>query len=189
MGFLDAILGRRKPVAPNLDVIFGLPAAAITLHSELGLEPTGSAAVVFRQPDGKAFAEVRAEIEALLAASGNPAIEVTLDRFGFTWLVIRAEPPDVASLVTDLHAVNTTLMDSGFGPQLLCSMVSFRGPTGQALAMVYLFKRGSFYPFAPTSGEMRDNLLELQVRDALADELVVEPDQGRWMALWGAPGM
>ena len=28
MGFLDTLLGRTKPVAPNLDVLFQLPSAA-----------------------------------------------------------------------------------------------------------------------------------------------------------------
>ena len=54
--------------------------------------------------------------------------------------------------------------------------------------MVYLYKQGTFYPFAPTGERRRDNLLEIQVRDLLAAELPIERDLSRWMALWGAPG-
>jgi hypothetical protein len=52
---------------------------------------------------------------------------------------------------------------------------------------VYLYKRGTFYPFAPRPGERRDNELELQVRAAVGGELPVEPDLTRWFALWGVP--
>ena len=189
MGLLDAIMGRRKPARPDLDAIFGLPSAAITLSASLGLEPTGSGAVAFRVPEGRAFAEVEDEIQALLAASGNPAVSVTADQYGYTWLVLRTDPPDVAGLVTDLHAVNLTLQDSGFGPQLLCSIATFTGPGGRSLAMVYLFKQGSFYPFAPAGGQTRDAMLELQVRDLVAQDLAVEKDLSRWFPIWGAPGL
>jgi hypothetical protein len=193
MGLFESILGRRKPARPDLDAIFGLPSAAITLSASLGFEASGTAAVAFRVPEGRAFAEVRSEIEALLAASGNPKVDQHADQYGYTWLVLSTDPPDVGALVTDLHAVNLTLQDSGFGPQLLCSTTTFMGPgTGpgaQALAMVYLFKQGSFYPFAPSGEQTRNTMLELQVRDLLRDELSMESDLSRWFPIWGAPGM
>ncbi|MFM7145498.1 MAG: PspA-associated protein PspAB, partial [Actinomycetales bacterium] len=96
---------------------------------------------------------------------------------------------DLAAAVTDLHAVNTCLVEAGFGPQLLCSQVSFRDPNDRVLALVYLYKRGTFYPFAPTGVEQRDNILELQVRDLLLRELPVEQDLSRWFAVWSAPGL
>jgi hypothetical protein len=57
--------------------------------------------------------------------------------------------------------------------------------------LVYLYKQGTFYPFAPLTedGERRDNMLELQVRDHLAAELPMERDLQRWMSVWGAPGL
>ena len=57
------------------------------------------------------------------------------------------------------------------------------------VALVYLYKRGTFYPFAPLSGERRDNALELQVKGVLGEDLKIEPDLTKWMALWGAPGL
>ena len=59
------------------------------------------------------------------------------------------------------------LEEQGFGSGLLCSIVTFRGRGGRRVGLVYLYKQGTFYPFAP-SGSRRDNLLELQVRDHLA---------------------
>ncbi|WP_438817694.1 PspA-associated protein PspAB, partial [Streptomyces clavuligerus] len=118
--------------------------------------------------------------------------EFTRDAYGYTWLVVRRSEADVVSLVNDLHAVNTLLQEGGFGPQLLCSLVAFREEGGgRALALVYLYKRGSFYPFAPVPGavERRDNALELSVRALLSGELRVEPDLSRWFPVWGAPGL
>lgn len=190
-GFFEALVGRRKPAKPDLDNIFGLPAAAITLEVSLGFAATGTGAVAFRVPEGRAFAEVEKEILELLAVSGNPAVDVQNDQYGYTWLVVRTDPPEVGSLVTALHAVNLTLQEAGFGPQLLCAMVNFAAPDRRQLAMVYLFKQGRFYPFAPApgAGQTRDNLIELQIRDLLRDELAVEPDLTRWFPIWGAPGL
>jgi hypothetical protein len=68
-------------------------------------------------------------------------------------------------------------------------LVGFRDPSGRTLGLVYLYKQGTFYPFAPRGPQQRDNLLEIQVRDLLADDLPVEPALNRWMPLWGAPGL
>ena len=189
MGLLDSILGRKKVARPNLDALFALPSAAITLQAAFDFVPTGRAAVAFRSPEGRAFADVEAEVRALLDADGGPAVEVAEDGFGFDWVVIRTEPADVAAAVTDAHAVNTTLVESGFGPQLLCSLVSFRGPNDQVLAVVYLYKAGTFYPFVPTGDQQRDNVMELQIRDALKGEVPLESDLSRWFAVWDAPGL
>lgn len=190
MGFLDAIRGRREPTRPNLDALFALPNAAITLQVELDFLPTGRGSVAFRAPEGRAFADVEAEVRQLLDADGGPQIEVVADDFGYDWMVVRTEPADIPALVTDLHAINSSLVDSGFGPQLLCSLVSFTDPQNRELALVYLFKQGTFYPFAPKAGgEQRDNILELQIRDRLAGELPMEPVMERWFAVWSAPGL
>jgi hypothetical protein len=95
----------------------------------------------------------------------------------------------MASLVTDLHAVNTSLADGGFGPQLLCTLVGFTDASGRKLGIVYLYKRGTFYPFAPQAGEHRDNALELEVRGNVGADLKIEPDLSRWFPVWGAPGL
>ena len=189
MGLFDAVLGRRKPVGPNLDALFALPNAALSLQVSLDMAPTGRGSVAFRAPEGRAFADLQDEVRRLLDADGGPPVEVAADPFGYTWIVVATDPVDVPTAVTDVHAVNTALVEGGFGPQLLCSQVSFRDPAGDPFALVYLFKRGTFYPFAPREGEQRDNVLELRVRDLLKGELPLEPDISRWFAIWGAPGI
>ncbi|MEV0964407.1 MULTISPECIES: PspA-associated protein PspAB [unclassified Streptomyces] len=195
MGLLDAILGRSKPVRPDLDRLFGLPSAAITLQAGAGFAPTGSGSVCFAGVEGAAFTRIQDDVRDLLDADtgrGGTPVEFTRDAYGYTWLLSRHPADDTASLVNDLHAVNTLLQDAGFGPHLLCSLVGFRNTaTQRVLALVYLYKRGTFYPFAPLPGaaEKRDNALELQVRSLLADDVPIEEELGRWFPLWGAPGI
>ena len=191
MGFLDAILGRSKQVKPNLDQLFAVPSAAITLEVSGGFKPTGVGSVCYRANEGAAFATMQTEVQRLLDADGGPAVERVNDEFGFTWLVCRQQPEDLSELVTELHAVNRALEEAGFGGSLLCSLVVFENDEGRRLGLVYLYKQGTFYPFAPApgGGERRDNALELQVRGLLANDLTVEADLQRWMAVWGAPGL
>ncbi|MGW6795618.1 PspA-associated protein PspAB [Streptomyces chartreusis] len=194
MGLLDILLGRTKLVAPDLDRLFALPSAAVTLEAAAGFRPTGSGAVCFATVEGAAFDQTHREVQALLDADaerdGRP-VQLTRDDYGYSWLVSRRAPDQLPDLVNDLHAVNSAMEVNGFGPQLLCSLVGFEDDRDQRLALVYLYKRGTFYPFAPLPGaaERRDNPLELRVKAALAGDLRIEQDLNRWFPVWGAPGL
>jgi PspAB-like protein len=194
MGFLDTLFGRTKPVQPKLDDLFGLPSAAITLQAASGFTPTGSGSVCFRAVEGKTFTDIQDDVRELLDMdAGKPGgglpVEVTKDTYGYTWVVSSHMSDETEALVTDLHAVNSALVDNGFGPQLLCTLVAFRDSRERRLALVYLYKRGTFYPFAPLSGERRDNALELEIKGVLGDDLKLEQDLARWFPVWGAPGL
>ncbi len=190
VGFLDGLLGRSKPVKADLDALFAVPQAALTLQASIGLLPTGVGAVCYRASEGAAFATAQANVQELLDADGGPAVELSQDSYGFTWLVCRQPAEALGDLVTELHAVNQTLQDNGFGPSLLCSVVGFVSPEGTRVGLVYLYKRGSFYPFAPKPGaEHRNNALELQVRGAVGADLRIEPELNRWLAVWGTPAL
>ena len=190
MGFLDTILGRSKPVRANLDALFALPTAALTLQSAGGLVSSGHAGVCWKPPPGQGAADAQKEILELVG--DDSGFRHAVDKFDYGWLLL--DDPDIEELVTKIHMANSTLQDNGWGPQLLCSVFGF-APGADApddarpFRLVYLFKRGTFYPFAPQSGERRDNALELQVRGALGDDLKIEPDLGRWFPVWGAPGL
>ncbi len=187
MSLWDSLLGRSKPKAADLDALFAVPQAALTLEVGAGFKPTGVGAVCYPQNEGGAFSAKQADIQQLLDADGGPAVERSQDSYGFTWLVCRHDPSDVSGLVNELHAVNSTLEAHGFGPSLLCSYVGFAGPDGKPLALVYLYKRGTFYPFVPREGERRDNELELRLRGALSGELPLEEELARWFPIWGVP--
>ncbi|MEU0676906.1 hypothetical protein ABZ330_29185 [Streptomyces sp. NPDC006172] len=194
MGLLDILLGRTKPVAPDLDQLFALPSAAVTLEAATGFTPTGQGAVCFATVEGAAFEQTHREVQALLDADADrtgPPVELGQDAYGYSWLVSRRAPDELSLLVNDLHAVNSSMEVNGFGPQLLCSLAGFRDQAGRTLALVYLYKRGTYFPFAPLpgAGQRRDNAMELQVKAVLAGDLRIEQDLGRWFPVWGAPGL
>ena len=212
MGFLDSLLGRTKPVRPNLDALFALPSAAVTLETSAGLVLSGRAGVCWMPPAGQSAADVQREISQLLdipddlaglgqataeagqsAAKAGPSAGVLTqaeDSYGYRWLLL--EDSDVEDLVNRVHLVNSLLAENGWGPQLLCSVFGVvpgagADSTAKPFYIVYLFKRGTFYPFAPVGKERRDNELELRVRSLLGSDLPVEPDLSRWFPLWDLP--
>jgi hypothetical protein len=186
---MDTLLGRTKPVPANLDQLFALPSAAITLQAATDFVPTGIGSVCFRAVEGKAFTDIENDVTELLSMGDDKVpVKLSEDSFGFTWVVVTHPADDIEGLVTDLHAVNSSLEGAGFGPQLLCTILGFTGSSGP-LGLVYLYKRGTFYPFAPRSGQRRDNATELRVRGVLGDDLKIETDLARWFPVWGAPGM
>ncbi len=191
MKIWEAVRGRRRDKGPDLDALFGIPSAAVTLEAAAGFTPTGAGSVCFRAAAGAAFRALQDDVVAVIRNDPDkPDVEMSVDTFGFTWLVVHRAPEDIAGLCTDLHVVNTTLVEQGFATGLLCTMVPFADAAGQRFGLVYLYQQGTFYAFAPGSAEQtRDNLLEISVRDLLAGELPMEQDLSRWLAIWGAPGL
>jgi len=208
MGLLDTLLGRTKPVQSNLDALFALPSASITLQSAAGMSCSGHAGVCFKPPSGQGFEEMQAEVVKLLSMDGSDGLRKAEDSYGYHWLVV--EDPDIEALVTQIHLVNSSLSDAGWGPQLLCSVFGLAilpttdpqseadpGPTSITVGpgyvvpstafLVYLFKRGTFYPFVPTGTEKRDIEEELKLKSLVTDDLVVEADLDRWFPLWDLP--
>lgn len=209
MGLLDTLFGRTKPVAAKLDALFALPSAAVTLEASAGMTLSGRAGVCWKPPAGQAAEDVQREIGQLLAiddsaetpdqahkdpqgpAGGTPGVEVgtltqAVDSYGYRWLLL--EDPSVDDLVARVHLVNTMVAEGGWGPQLLCSVFSVNQGSGtKPVYLVYLYKRGTFYPFAPDGKEHRDNEAELRIRAILGSDLPVEADLSRWFPLWDLP--
>ena len=209
MGLFDSLLGRTKPVRANLDALFALPSAAVTLQTSAGLVSSGTAGVCWKPPAGQPAEDLEKEIGQLLDLPDTPAAGATAgdapsatsattvgkftqaeDSYGYRWLLL--DDPDIEDLVTRVHLANSTLTDAGWGPQLLCSVFGFKpgdgaAPDAKSFFLVYLYKRGSFYPFAPLAGEHRDNELELRVQAIVGADLPFEADLSRWLPLWDAP--
>lgn len=197
MGLFDTIMGRTKPVRANLDDLFALPSAAVTLQASAGLVTSGHAGVCFKPPAGQPFEEVQKELEQVLATgeagSPAPAVRHVADKFGYRWILVDASGID--DLVTRVHVIHSSLEDAGWSTQLLCSVFGFQpgdvadvtDAVNRPLYLVYLAKRGTFYPFAPSGPEQRDSELELRIRSVVGTDLKVESDLSRWFPLWDLP--
>jgi hypothetical protein len=189
VGLRDALFGRTKQVAPNLENLFALPTAALTLASELDLVSSGQAGLCFKGGSGESTLTTDDDIKELLNFDETTnKVSLTKDDLGFEWLVVT--DPDFEALVTRVHAANTSMVEHGLGPRLLCAVFGFvpKTPPGEgSVRIVYLLKQGTFYPFAPTGASQRNNELELRVKSFLGTDLPIEKDLSRWMALWNLP--
>ena len=93
MKWLDAALGRNKETKPNLDSLFALPDAAVTLEAALSVRPTGRGAVCFRAADGAAYQQTQDDVIALIKEDDDkPDVHVQRDDFGFTFCVFGKRP-------------------------------------------------------------------------------------------------
>lgn len=189
MGFLDALFGRPRLKKPDMDQLFALPAASLTLRAEAGLEPDGRAGVCLKAVDSGEFAALEADLRQLLALAAHDfkgELDVRSDEYGYRWVVFT--DPELDELVNLIHMVGSTLQEKGFGEQLLAALFRFKEASGAPFYLVYHYKRGSFYPFAPAGGpETRDEALEFRVSAVAAGAIPVEKDTSRWFPLWDCP--
>ena len=189
MGLLDILRGERRPKRANLDNLFALTTAEPTIRTALDMVPLERAGVCFKPVTMGAFDELLSDLEQILSLpdADGQAIERTVDdTFGFRWIVLRGA--DLSDLVTRAHLVNQTLEERGFSEQLLCSVFGIHPESGGRPAyLVYLYKRGTFYPFVPTGDHQRDNVAELRLKATLGGEMPMEPELERWYPLWDVP--
>ena len=210
MGLFDTILGRTKPVQSEprrpLRPARRPPSPC---RARPAMTCSGHAGVCFKPPDRPGVrrhaGRGRSSCSAWTGAGASPG---PTDSFGYEWLVV--QDPDIEALVTQIHLVNSSLADAGWGPQLLCSVFGLATLPADATAdrhdavgreprsapasvlpstayLVYLFKRGTFYPFVPTGHEQRSTEEEFRLRSLVADDLTVEADLDRWFPLWDLP--
>ncbi len=188
MRILDILLGRTRPVPSQLDRLFAISTAYLTLTSDLQLTETGRAGVTFRPIDSAQFESLDTELEGVLRISGQEtgtAVHTETDDFGFQWVTL--QDTDFQELVSTIHLVSLSLQDKGFAGQLLAAVFKFLD-RGEAVYWIYNYKRGSFYPFVPKGeGRDRDNALELRLKAAMEKELPIEQEMERWYPLWGVP--
>jgi hypothetical protein len=188
LGLTSILFGRKRLKGAKLDRLFAVTTAQITLQTELGLRPTGVAAVVAKPLSAGEFARVEREIDELVgivAESAGTRVHRRQDSFGYQWLVLHDR--DFEDLITAVHLVASELAGRGFGEQLLAALFAFEGGE-RPTYLIYGFKRGTFWPFVPTGeGQERDNAEELRLRNELEGELPIEQDLTRWLGLFDAP--
>jgi hypothetical protein len=192
MGFLDALLGRRKVAAPaKRDRLFALSTAYVALETAQDVRSRGVAAIVFQPLATADFGQIVTEMEELVRSTGaetGTRVETSNDTFGYRWMILR--DPDVEDLVVGVNAVYEALELGGYGDRVLAAVFAFEGsnPPGQPIYLIYNVKRGSWYPFVPAGGEQQRNVeRELQLKAQIGTELPVEPELERWFPLWGVP--
>jgi hypothetical protein len=188
LGLLDVVLGRKRLKEASGEKLFALSTARITLEAELGLKPTGAAAVCFKPLSAGEFVRAENELQELLdvaARDTGSRLRRKSDEYGFEWLIV--EDADFEDLITTVHLVGSELKARGFGPQLLAAIFRFDGREHPTY-FIYGYKRGAFWPFVPTGTDQeRDNAAELKLKAELERELPIEEDLSRWFGMFDAP--
>ncbi len=158
--------------------------AQVTLSTGLGLEPSDRAAICFKPMSSARFRESGEDIEEMTRSAFKDEgmkLERQVDSFGYEWLTLASD--DFENLVTTIHVTAQSMIDDGFGEQLLCAMFGF----SENVHFIFNFKRGKFYPFVPNGKQSRDTDRELELQAKLEQELPIESELERWFPLWDAP--
>jgi hypothetical protein len=186
--FFDSLFGRTRPVKSQLEKLFAMSTAHVTLSIDLQLNAAGRGGICFRPVASSRFDRLGGELDDLLRVSGDVSgtkIRTTTDPYNFQWVVL--EDDDFEDLVATVHLVSLTLEDGGFGEQLLAAVFRFGGQKGETIYWIYNYKRGLFYPFVPAGDRRRDNATELRLAAVMERELPIEKEYERWFPLWGIP--
>jgi hypothetical protein len=193
MGLLDGIrelLGVRAEADAASDAapddLFGMSTAHVTMGGDLGYDAADQAALCFSGVDSTDFEDTVDEVIALLEASreefGTEA-EFHEDSHGYRWVVL--EDDVFEDLVNNVHFVARTFIDRDYGNRLLAAVFGFE-KDDQPAYWIYSFRRGSFYPFVPSTNaaRQREQAVEFKLESVLDGELDVEDDKEFWYPLW-----
>jgi hypothetical protein len=198
VGLRDILTGRHQVKGPAPDRLFAIATAYITLQSEHGIEPAGSAAIVFQPLATSEFEATIREMEEVVKATGGESgtqVATQDDSYGYRWMVLRNREgsPSVEDLAVGINAVSSSIETAGHGERLLCAVFAFTDPRHGTVYFIYNYKRGTWYPFVPAPGSgardggERSTERELQLKAQIGTELPMEPELERWFPLWGIP--
>jgi hypothetical protein len=199
VGLRDILTGRHEVKGPAPDRLFAISTAYIALQSEHGIDPTGTAAIVFQALATAEFEATIKEMEEVVVATGGEngtTVSTQDDSFGYRWMVLRNPigTPSIEDLAVGINAVSGSIETAGHGERLLCAVFAFTDAQKRPVYFIYNYKRGFWYPFVPDSDpahpagtNTRSTERELQLKAQMASELPIEPELERWFPLWGIP--
>jgi hypothetical protein len=194
LGLRDILTGRHQVKGPAPDRLFAITTAYVDLQAEHGVDPSGSAAIVFQALATSEFESTIKDMEEVVAATGGDngtTVRTEDDSFGYRWMILRSPDgaPSVEDLAVGINAVSSSIETAGFGERLLCAVFGFTDAKGQRIYFIYNSKRGAWYPFVPAPGGAQERSVEreLQLKAQVGSELPVEAEIERWFPLWGIP--
>jgi len=194
VGLRDILTGRHQVKGPAPDRLFAITTAYVDLQAEHGVDPSGSAAIVFQALATSEFESTIKDMEEVVTATGGDngtTVKTEDDSYGYRWMNLRspAGAPSVEDLAVGINAVSSSIETAGFGERLLCAVFGFTDAKGQRIYFIYNYKRGAWYPFVPAPGDAQERSVEreLQLKAQVGSELPIEAEIERWFPLWGIP--
>src|SRR3954464_12862498 len=154
MGFLDALLGRRKVAGPaKTDRLFAISTAYVTLQTSFDTSPRGVAGLVFQPLPTSDFNEIVRDMEEVVRSTGEETgtdVQTSDDSYGYRWMVLR--DPDVEDLAVGVSGLWEALQPGGYGDRLRAAVFAFEDAGRHPVYFIYNYKRGTWYPFVPAPG-------------------------------------
>ncbi len=194
MGLRDILTGRHQVKGPAPDRLFAITTAYVDLQAEHGVDPSGSAAIVFQALATSEFESTIKDMEEVVTATGGDngtTVKTEDDSYGYRWMILRSPDgaPSIEDLAVGINAVSSSIETAGFGERLLCAVFGFTDAKGRRIYFIYNYKRGAWYPFVPAPGgaQERSTERELQLKAQVGSELPIEGEIERWFPLWGIP--
>ncbi len=128
VGLRDILTGRHEVKGPAPDRLFAISTAYIALQSEHGIDPTGTAAIVFQALATAEFEATLREMEEVVKATGGEngtTVSTQDDSFGYRWMVLRnpTGTPSIEDLAVGINAVSGSIETAGHGERLLVRRV------------------------------------------------------------------
>ena len=188
----DILFGRKKLKEPAAERLFALSTAAVTLDTECSLKPAGDSALIFKPMSAGEFTSTENDAEELLrsvAQGSGSEIDRKTDSFGFEWVIVR--DPQLDDQVAGVHALASELEQHGFGGQLLAAAFRFDGgDVGRQRARLLdlrLQDRNvvAVHPDRRETGAGQRQ--RARAEGEAREELPIEPDLSKWLALFDAP--
>lgn len=180
--------GSKGKGASGGDAILAIAVAEPTLSGSLQLFTTGKAGLTYKPGSGGAFDELEHEVRGLLhTGQQNNGTRYTLetDEYGYRWVLLADE--QFEDLAMGLYVIGQSFIERRAADLLLAAVFPF-SHQGKEVQWIFTFKRGSFYPFAPVpETQRRDNEMEMELAEKVAEHLPIEKRLEQWFALWGAP--
>jgi len=168
----------------DADDLFGMSTAYVTMEADLGFQSVDQAALCFSGVDSTDFADTVDEVQAILRAGEEETgtiFDVHEDSHGWEWVILQDTDPE--DLVTTIHFAADQFIQRGYGSRLLSAVFGFSRDSDRAY-WIYSFKRGAYYPFAPSANNERNQQLEFKLESVLNGELAVEEDESYWYPMW-----
>ncbi len=137
MGFLDALLGKRKLKGPATDRLFAISTAYVGLDAQQGITTRGVAGIVFQPLATGDFRQIVDDMQEILSGTGSEmgsSVETKDDEFGYRWMIVR--DPDIEDVAVGVNAVNDALavyVISFFLMQALSRYREFAADRGAAI--------------------------------------------------------
>ena len=92
MGLRDILFGRKRLPEANVDSLFRISTAGVTMDAELGLVCSGAAAVVYRPLSAAQFESTERDLHELLdavARQSGSTVTREVDDYEYGWIVVR----------------------------------------------------------------------------------------------------